>query len=95
MALGSNIVYGLESSITSSARVMTSAIALPLLLSNSLYTFLNPGSVILSKFSLTFKVGTAVPFRIIVESLYTPPNTGSGFEVISFSPTPNESICAP
>ena len=69
---------------------------MPVSLSNRRYTRLKPGFVILPTFSLIFIFGMTSPLSFsTAHSLYTPPNTGSDFEVMSRSPTPNESIFAP
>ena len=54
------------------------------------------GFVILPTFSLILILGIIVPFSSsMAVSLYTPPNTASDLAVMSRSPTPNRSICAP
>ena len=44
--------------------------------------------------SLTLILGVIIPFSSSATNLYTPPNTGSLFAVIKFSPTPKLSIFA-
>ena len=51
--------------------------------------------MIFSTFSDTLILGIVTPFFSSATSLYTPPKTGSDFDVISLSPTPKASICAP
>lgn len=56
---------------------------------------MKPGVVIFDTFSETLIFGMYSPSFSIAASLYTPPNTGELWDVMRWSPTPNESIRAP
>ena len=91
---GSTYGIGCDGSGSSSAIVIRSATAKP----SGLYTRHTrfcPGFVIFSKVSDTLIFGKQTLSLFTATSLYTAPNTGSLFAVISRSPTPKESMRAP